>query len=69
MEVDFQAREEGEVAGFERRRVVDIVVASVDAARSSLASCLEKKGSVIKKRMNKVQTMQIEIDSKKRYQT
>lgn len=47
MEVDFQAREEGEVAGFERRRV-DIVVASVDAARSSLASCLKKKGSVKK---------------------
>jgi len=68
VEVDFQAREEGEVAGFERRRVVDIVVASVDAARSSLASCLEKKVP-LKKRMNKVQTMQIEIDSKKRYQT
>ena len=67
MEVDFQAREEGEVAGFERRRV-DIVVASVDAARSSLASCLEKKVP-LEKRMNKVQTMQIEIDSKKRYET
>ena len=45
MEVDFQAREEGEGAGFERRRVVDIVVASVDAANSSLASCLDKSSS------------------------